>query len=184
MDRPVMIGYFTKIAPSLTHLNNFHNHLVNQLMLVEIDATTAVELAPHLKQVQLDAMSNGDEFFPILPNFEVYRTRLSHGCDDTQVSTEVLGMKCALQDAKLLGKFFTRMASVTNNDHHDGVFIPKGAAYLLGPQTYAQIMRENNFSLTTVTMIPINLEYEAWFAVIDPNQTSETDPVSLYDHLL
>jgi len=173
-----------KIAPSLTHLANFRNHLVNQLMLVDINATTAIELAPHLNQVQLEAMMNGDEFIPILPDFEVYCTRISHGCDDKQVSTEVIGVKSAPKDAKLLGKFFTRMASVTNNDHHDGVFIPKGAAYLRGPQTYAQIMRENNFFLTTVATIPVNLEFDAWFAIIDPHQTSETEPVSLYDHLL
>jgi len=184
IDRPVTIGYFTKLDPSLTHLNNFRNHLVNQLMLVEIDATTAVVLAPHLKQAKLDAMSDGDEFFPDIPDFEVYRTRLSHGCDNAQVSTEVLGIKCAPQDAKLLGEFFTRMASATNNDQHDGIFLPKGAAYLLGPQTYAQIMRDNNFFLTTMATIPVNLEYDAWFAVIDPHQTSNTDLVSLYDHLL
>jgi len=33
-------------------------------------------------------------------------------------------------------------------------------------------------------MVPINLEYGAWFAVIDATSTSETDPVSLHDHLL
>jgi len=38
--------------------------------------------------------------------------------------------------------------------------------------------------MTTVAMIPVNLEYDAWFVVIDPNQTSESEPVSLYDHLV
>jgi len=46
------------------------------------------------------------------------------------------------------------------------------------------IMRDNNFVLRTVAAIPVNLEYEAWFAIIGPHQTSETEPVSLYDHLL
>jgi len=100
------------------------------------------------------------------------------------VSTEVLGIKSAPRDVKLLGKFFTCLASSTNNDQRDSVFIPKGAAYLLGLPTYKQIMQENNFFLTTVAMIPVNLEYDAWFAVIDPNQTSESDPVSLHDHLM
>jgi len=58
------------------------------------------------------------------------------------------------------------------------------AGYLLGTTTYEQIMRENNFFLTMVATIPVNLEYNAWFAVIDPNQTSESDPVSLYNHLV
>jgi len=184
IDRPVTTGYFTKIAPSLTHLANFRAHIVNQLMLVDIDAAMAVELALHLKQVQLNAMSNGDDFIPILPEFEIYRMRLSHGREPSQVSTDVLGVKCAPQDAKLLGEFFTRMAADTNNDQCDGVYIPKGAAYLLGTQTYAQILQENTAFINNVATIPINLAYNAWFAVIDPNQTSDTEPISLHDHLI
>ncbi len=94
-DRLVTIGYFTKIYSTLTHLANFRDYLVNQLMLVEIDATTAIDLAPHLKQSQIDAMSEGDEFVPILPEFAVYRTQLSHGHEPSKISTEVLGVKCA-----------------------------------------------------------------------------------------
>jgi len=81
IDRPVTIGHFTKITATLTHLTNFRDYLANQLMLVEIEADTAIELAPHLKQAQIDAMSNGDDFIPILPAFEIYRTHLSHGRD-------------------------------------------------------------------------------------------------------
>jgi len=184
IERPVTVGYFTKIAASLTHMSNFRDYLANQLLMVELDAALAITLAPHLKQAQLDAMSSGDEFVPDLPEFEIYRTRISHGREPSQVSTEVLGVKTAPKDAKLLNEFLTRFASATNNDPRDGVFIPKGAGYLLGTTTYEQVMRDNNFFLTTVATIPVNLQYEAWFAVIDPNQTSETEPVSLHDHLV
>ena len=184
IDRPTTIGYFTKIAPEFTNLANFREDLINQLLLVEIDTTTAVELAPHLKDAQLTAMSNGDEYVPILPNFEVYRTRLSHGREPSQVRTEVLGIKCEPRDAKLLGEFLTRMASTTSTNHHNGIFLPKGASYLLGPQMYAQVLKDNNFFLSTVATIPVNLEYAAWFAIIDPAQTSENDPISLHAHLL
>jgi len=129
-------------------------------------------------------MTNGNDFVPILPDFEIYQTCLSHGRDNSQVTTDVLGVKSVPKDAKLLGKFLTHMVSTTNNDQCDGIFLPKGAAYLLGPQTYTQVLQENDFFLTTVVSIPINLEYEAWFAVINPNQTSKTEPVSLHDHLL
>jgi len=152
--------------------------------MVEIDADTAVELTPYLKPERLEAMSNGDDYVPILPDFEVYRTHLSHGRLPSQVTTDVLGVKCAPQDAKLLGEFFTRMASTTSNEQRDGVFVPKGAAYLLGPQTYEQVLKENNFFLTTVATIPINMEYDAWFAIIDPNAQSETEPLSLHDYLI
>jgi len=32
--------------------------------------------------------------------------------------------------------------------------------------------------------ILVNLEYQAWFVIIDPNQTSKTEPISLHNHLL
>jgi len=179
-----MVGYFTKIAPDITNLANFREHLVNQLLLIDIAAETAIDLAPHLKDAQLNAMTNGDDYVPILPNFEIYRMRLSHGRAPSQVSTDVIGIKCEPRDAKLLGEFFMRMAAETNNNHRDGMFIPKGAAYLLGPQMYAQVLQENNFFLMNVATIPVNLEYDAWFAVIDLLNTSGTDPILLHDHLL
>jgi len=182
-DRPVTIGYFTKIEPELTHLTNFRNHLASQLMMVELDADTAVTLAPHLKTAQLDAMSNGDDFIPILPNFEVYRTRITHGREPSQVTTDVIGVKGAPKDAKLLGEFFTRLAAETCNDPRDGVYLPKGAVHLLGTSTFEQVLKENNFFLTTVATVPVNMEFAAWFALIDANDT-DTEAISVYDHLL
>jgi len=76
------------------------------------------------------------------------------------------------------------MAYATNNDPHDGIFLPKGVVHLLGPQTYKQILKDNNFFLMMVATVLINLEYGAWFAIIDSTNPSETDPVSLHDHLL
>jgi len=184
IERPVTIGYFTKLDPTLTHLANFHNDLVNQLMLVEIETETAVNLAPFLKKAQIEAMSNGDEYIPILPNFEVYKTRLSHGRAPSQTMTEVIGVKGAPKDAQLLGEFFMRLASETSNDPRNGVFLPKGAATMLGAPTYEQVLKDNNVFLHTLATIPVNLEHAAWFAIIDPNQQSESEPVTLYDHLI
>jgi len=129
-------------------------------------------------------MTNGDEYVPILPNFEIYKTKLSHGREPNQVTTEVLGVKGAPRDAELLGEFFTRMASDTCNDHRDGIFIPKGAVHQLGPQRYDQVLRDNDLFLDQVATIPVNLEYAVWFAVIDPHATAENDLISLNEHLL
>ncbi len=139
-------------------------------MLVKINVETAVNLAPFLKKAQLKAMSNGDEYVPILPSFEVYKTRLSHGRAPSQTMMEVIGVKGAPKDAKLLGKFFMRLASKTSNDPRDGIFIPKGSAHLLGATTYKQVLKDNNFFLNNLVTIPINLEHTAWFSVINPNQ--------------
>jgi len=183
-DRPVTVGYFTKLDPMLTHLPNFRESLVNQLMLVEIDVETAVTLAPFLKKDQLEAMSNGDEYVPILPNFEVYKTKLSHGPASARTMTEVIGVKGAPKDANLLGEFFMRLASENGNDPRDGVFISKGAPHMLGPSVYEQILKDNNFFINNLATIPVNMEHAAWFAPIEATQQSENEPVSLYEHLL
>jgi len=152
--------------------------------MINIDAEAAVVLAPHLKQAQLEVMTNRDDFIPILPNFKVYRTQISHGRDPSKVTTDVIGVKGSPKEAKLLTKFFTRMAAEGSNDHRNGVFILKGAVNLLGPSTFEQALKNNNFFLTTVATVPVNLTFEAWFSVIDPNQTSKEEPISLHDHLL
>jgi len=181
--RPVTIGYLTKIATDITNLPNLRDHLTNQLMLIEVDAATAVSLAPYLKQTQLEAMSNGDDFVPILPNFELYRTRISHDRDPNKITTDAIGIKSEPKDAKLLTEFFTWYAAATSNNTRDGVFLPKGAVNLLGPATYAQIIKDNNMFLNQVATVPVNLEYNAWFAIIDTTVTSKDEPISLHDHL-
>jgi len=80
MEHLVTIRYFAKIDPSLTHLTNFQDHLETQLMMIDLNAETAVTLAPYLKADQLEAMTNGDDYIPILPNFKVYWMKLTHGC--------------------------------------------------------------------------------------------------------
>jgi len=78
MERLVTIRYFTKIDPSLTHLTNFQDQLETLLMMINLNAKTTVTLAPYLKTAQLEAMTNGDDFIPILPNFKIYKMHISH----------------------------------------------------------------------------------------------------------
>jgi len=58
-------------------------------MLIEMEANTAIKLAPQLKPAQLDAMMNGDKYILILLNFALYKMWISHGCTLNQISTEV-----------------------------------------------------------------------------------------------
>jgi len=104
-DCLVTIGYFTKIAADLAHLMNFRDHLANQLLLIDIDTDTAVDLTPHLKEAQLEVMLNGDEYATILPEFEIYRMRLTHGREPSQVMTDVLGVKVRREIPNYLANF-------------------------------------------------------------------------------
>jgi len=137
------IGYFTKIAPELTNLVNFCEHLINQLMLIEIAAETTVYLLlisnTHSSKWWQMAMTT---FWSSL----TYHTWLSHSREPLKVTMDVLGIKGAPTDAKLLGKFFTCLTSEISNNHHDGVFLLKSTVNLLRPQTYAQVLKENIFS--------------------------------------
>jgi len=45
------------------------------------------------------------------------------------------------------------------------------------------ILKVQEFFLTTVATIPVNLEFDVWFAVISLQHASGDEPISLYDHL-
>ncbi len=77
-----------------------------------------------------------------------------------------------------------RLTAENSTDQRDGVFVPKGAMNLLGPTTYAQVLMANNLFLNQVATIPVNLEHNAWYAIIDPTDTSENNPISFHDLLL
>jgi len=138
-----------------------------------MDAEMAVELAPHLKDQQLEAMMNRDDYIPILLHFQLYCTRLTHGSAPTQISMDVIGVKAAPQC----------LAAEISSEQRDSTFLPKGMANLLGPQTYAQVLQANNFFLTNIATVLVNLEYGTWFTMIDPSNTSDDAAVSLHDHL-
>jgi len=89
----VTVSYFTKLDPQLTHLANFQEHLAIQLLLININVDTVIELALHLKTVQLEAMSNGDDYVPILPPFKLYKMQLSHGHAHHKLQQKLLASK-------------------------------------------------------------------------------------------
>jgi len=103
--------------------------------------------------------------------------------ENRRKSRQMSSASSAHIDAKLLNEFLMHMAT-NYHDQRDGVFVPKGVVHLLGLQTYKQVLKDHNFFLTTVATVPINLEYRAWFAVINPTNASESDPTSLYEHLI
>jgi len=152
--------------------------------MINLDAETAITLALHLKAAQIKAMTNGDDFIPILPNFEVYQMHINHGRAPSQVTTDIISIKGSPKDAKLLGEFFTQLAAETSTNQQDGVFLLKGAVHLLGLATFDQVLKDNNFFLTTVATVPVNLEHAAWFVVINANHTSNMEPILLHEHLL
>jgi len=146
--------------------------------MINLNAKTAVTLAPHLKNSATRSNVDWDDYILILPNFELYRMWISHSGTPSQVvTTDVISIKGLPEDAKLLGEFFTRMASETSTDQRDGIFLPKSAVHLLGTSTFEQVLKENNFFLTSVVTISMNMEYNAWFAVIDASNTSVSELV-------
>jgi len=47
-----------------------------------------------------------------------------------------------------------------------------------------QILQDHHFFQSNVATIPVNLEYNAWFEIINPTAAAENEPISLYEHLI
>jgi len=56
-------------------------------------------------------MTNGDMFVPDPPPFKIYQTEISYGCDNQRVTTDILGIKCSIEKARLLKEFYSQIAN-------------------------------------------------------------------------
>jgi len=155
VDKTITIGYLTKLHPLLTNRQKVKSLLETALEDIILDPDLAVELDPSLKDERTEAMSNGDLMIPAVPSFEVFKTQISQGKDNTKVTTKVLGIKCAVSQAKLLKEFFSQLGSPVSYEKFIGVFVPTGAANLLGAPTYEKLICKNNLFIDKVTTIPM-----------------------------
>ncbi len=153
--KAVPIGYLFKLHHRLTNRSNLKELLSDELNDVVIDPNLAVELDPSLKDSQTEAMTNGDTFVPEPPPFELFQTEISYGRDKQRVKTEVLGIKCAIDKARLLKEFFSQIANPMEMEKKIGMFVPTGAVHLIGPEAYTNLLCVNNEFLQSITTVPM-----------------------------
>jgi len=155
ITKTATVGYLLKLHTRITNRNTLKELLREELSAICIDPDLAVELDPTMKAKQLEAMSNGDMFVPELPQFEVYNTKISHGRDKSKVETFVFGIKCAIENARLLKEFFTRLGNPMELDTRMGVFLPNGTVHVIGVDAYKKLLCDNNEYLQTITTVPV-----------------------------
>jgi len=95
------IGYLMKLHPLLTNRTALKPLLLDLLSDIVMDPTLACELDPSLMMQQTDAMSNGDMFVPEPPPFEIYKTKICHGCNNDRIETDILRIKCTVEKGRL-----------------------------------------------------------------------------------
>jgi len=147
--------------------------------------TLQVELDPSLKDKQVEAMSNGDIFLPSPPPFEIYPTEISHGRDKEKVESYVFGIKCATHHARLLKEFFTQFSNPMEMDARFGVFLPTGAAHLIGVEAYKKLLCDNNEYQQSVTTVPLgDFPHETLHLPFPCEQNTDIDLTNLYEIIL
>ncbi len=185
IKKTATVGYLTKLHPRLTSRTNLKPIMIDELSEIILDPTLACELDPSQKQLHTDAMSNGDLFIPALPEFELYKTHISHRRDNARVKTDVIGIKCAVEKARLLKEFFSQMCNPMELNTRIGVFIPTGAIHMIGPEAYANLLCENNSFINNIATVPIG---DFQHATLDIPYSTEADTsidtTTLYDEIL
>jgi len=172
-------------SPHPDKLHHSQRPLRLALKDIILDANLAVELDPSLKTLQQEAKTNGDMFVPVLPPFKVYKIRISHRCDKLKVSTDIIGIKCAQEKAKLLKEFYTQLGSPTHYEKQIGVFVPTGAVHSLGSANYAKLLSDNNAFLQSIITIPIgNFVHETLDIPFCTEANTDIDQTTLLDVLM
>jgi len=156
VTKTTTVGYITKLHPQLTNRTTLKALIQQAFDDIQISPELAVELDPSLKATIEQAKSNGDFFNPEVPNFEIYKTKLVHGRDKkNKVETDVLGIKSAAPQARLLKEFFAQLGSPAHYEKQLGVFVPTGAVHLLGTANYVNMICDNNQFIHSVVTIPV-----------------------------
>ncbi len=148
--RTASIGYLAHLHPQHTNKTTLKELLTIAFEDVHLDPSLAVELDPTLKTLQTEAKSNGDMFIPTPPPFELFNTKITHGRDKDKVSSDIIGVKCAVDKMRLLKEFFSQLASPTNYEKQIGFFIPTGAVHTIGTQNYAKLISDNHTFIQSV----------------------------------
>jgi len=159
--------------------------LLDLLSDIMMDPTLACELDPSLTTQHTDAMSNGDLFIPEPPPFEIYKTKIRHGCNNDRIETDVLGIKCTVEKSRLLKEFFTQIGNPMELDTRVGSFLPTGAVHMISTEAYAKLLRDNNLFLQNVITVPIGDFQHATLDIPFSNDTStDIDAMTLHEKIL
>ncbi len=78
------VGYLSKVHPRLTNRTHLKPILIDKLNTIAINPSLACELDPSQKPLLKTAKANGDMFNPKLPPFELFKTHISYGCNQSQ----------------------------------------------------------------------------------------------------
>jgi len=180
--RTASIGYLARLHPQHTNKTTLKELLAIAFEDVHLDPSLAVELDPTLKTLQTEAKSNGDMFIPTPPPFELFNTKITHGRDKDKVSSDIIGVKCAVDKMRILKEFFSQLASPTNYEKQIGFFIPTGAVHTIGTQNYAKLISDNDAFVKSVVTIPLgDFQYETLEIPFSLDKKMDIDKTTLLD---
>jgi len=185
IHKTTAIGHLTQIHPDLTNRTALKDLMRTALEEIVIDPNLVVELDPSLKPLHQQAKNNGDSFVPEIPQFTVYKTRVTHYKDKLKVSMDIIGIKCASDKARLLREFFSQLASPAHYEKQIGVFVPTGAVHSIGPTNYAKLLSDNNAFLKSVVTIPVgDFPHETLDIPFSLDNDTDIDQTTLTDLMM
>jgi len=127
-------------------------------------------------------MTNGNIFVPDPPPFKIYQMEISYGCNKNCIKMDILGIKCSIDHACLLKKFFSQIVNPMEMEKQIDMFVPTRAVHLIGLEVYTNLLRTNNEFLQSITMVPMGDFQHKTLDIpfsLDPNM--DIDQTTLYE---
>jgi len=147
-----IIGYLTKLHLGLTNCTFLKLLLLDILNDVVINASLACELDPSMELHQNEVMSSG-KIHP--QTFTVWAlSRISCRRDKDQITTDIIGIKCAILKAIFWRSFLLNL-DLMETETCMGTFVPTRAVHMIGLEAYTKLLNDHNHFLHTVTTVPI-----------------------------
>ena len=152
MHKMAVVGWFTHVHTHIIHGKTVHEKILESLSQVSI--TNEVLKLDASQHGNLQAANEcGDEFQPTIPTFELFLTKIGSGSGKTCVVTDVIGVKCAVENFPLLCELFAQAA---NSEQFHYQFVPPCLSAEVSKETLSALIHAQNKYLNDVIGISVH----------------------------
>ena len=106
MHKMAVVGWFTQVHTRIIHHETMHEKILESLSQVSITSDEVLKLDASQRGNLQAANKSGNEFQLTIPTFELFLTKIGSGSGKTHVVTDVIGVKCTVENFPLLHKLF------------------------------------------------------------------------------
>jgi hypothetical protein len=163
-------GFLMHLHPNLVRMDVLWDDIVSDIKTLKPDNYNTT-YAAWLSRQTMEITANEHP----VPDFRLVSGKRAFGAGDGRVSTNVILIECAQEDALVIKLVFSRLYKSEEIQDKRGIFVPSGIHLMENPAIYRALLRKQNQYLSNITAVIIEgLKYESLACQVTVNNQTGT----------